>query len=108
MRWRASTSSAIVRPTPSRSSAASSHEQPQFAEGSVLLAEAQEATGAPDAAIETLTILLEDQPQFFRGRVQLAELYDRQRQWAEAAQAWAAVQKLNARNTEVMARRASR
>jgi tetratricopeptide (TPR) repeat protein len=82
-------------------------EQPQYAEGSILLAEAQEANGSPAAAIETLSALLEDQPQSFRGRVQLAELYDRQRQWAEAAQAWAAVQKLNARNTEVMARRAS-
>lgn len=83
------------------------NEQPQFAEGAILLAEAQEATGSPEAAIETLSILIADQPQFFRGRVQIAELYDRQRQWGEAAQAWAAVQKLNARNTEVMARRAS-
>jgi tetratricopeptide (TPR) repeat protein len=82
-------------------------EQPQFAEGSVLLAEAEEASGAPQAAIETLSVLLEDQPQFFRGRVQLAELYDRQRQWTAAADAWAGVQKLNPRNTEVMARRAS-
>ena len=82
-------------------------EQPQFAEGSILLAEAQEATGAVEAAIETLSTLLDDQPQSFRARVQIAELYDRQRQWTEAAQAWAAVQKLNARNTEVMARRAS-
>jgi tetratricopeptide (TPR) repeat protein len=82
-------------------------EQPQFAEGSVLLAEAQEAVGSPEAAIETLSALLDEQPQFFRARVQLAELYDRQRQWTEAAAAWAAVQKLNARNTEVMARRAT-
>ena len=82
-------------------------EQPQFAEGSILLAEAQEAAGSPEAAIETLSMLLEDQPQSFRARVQIAELYDRQRQWKEAAQAWAAVQKLNARNPEVMARRAT-
>lgn len=82
-------------------------EQPQYAEGSVLLAEAQESAGSPDAAIETLLALLEDQPQFFRARVQIAELYDRQRQWTAAAQAWAAAQKLNARNTEVMARRAT-
>jgi tetratricopeptide (TPR) repeat protein len=82
-------------------------EQPQFAEGSLLLAEAQEASGSPGTAVETLTELLDDQPQFFRGRVQLAELYDRQRKWAEAAGAWAAVQKLNPRNTEVSARRAT-
>ena len=82
-------------------------EQPQYAEGSLLLAEAQEASGSPDAAVETLTTLLEEQPQFFRGRVQLAELYDRQRKWSDAASAWAAVQKLNQRNTEVSARRAT-
>jgi tetratricopeptide (TPR) repeat protein len=82
-------------------------EQPQYAEASLLLAEAQEASGSHGAAVETLTALLDDQPQFFRGRVQLAELYDRQRKWAEAADAWAAVQKLNQRNTEVSARRAT-
>src|SRR5258708_39595764 len=47
-------------------------EQPQYADGAVLLADAQEAAGAPDAAVETLTNLLDDQPQFFPGRVQLA------------------------------------
>src|SRR5687768_9601368 len=66
-------------------------EQPQYADGSLLLAEAQEASGSPDAAVETLTTLLDEQPQFFRGRVQLAELYDRQRKWSDAATAWAAV-----------------
>jgi tetratricopeptide (TPR) repeat protein len=82
-------------------------EQPQFAEGSILLADAQEQAGSPDAAVETLSRLLEDQPQAFRARVQLAELYDRQRQWKDAAEAWASVQKLNARNSEVMARHAT-
>ena len=82
-------------------------EQPQYAEGSVLLADAQEAAGAPDAAVETLTNLLDDQPQFFRGRVQLAELYEHQRRWPQAADAWAKVQTLNPRNTEVAARRAT-
>lgn len=82
-------------------------EQPQYAEGSVLLADAQEAAGSPDAAVETLTSLLDDQPQFFRGHVQLAELYEHQRRWPEAAAAWAKVQGLNGRNTEVAARRAS-
>ena len=81
------------------------NEQPQYAEGSVLLAEAQEASGASDAAIETLTRLLDAQPQFFRGRVQIAEIYERQRRWADAAAAWARVQTLNPRNTEVAARR---
>jgi tetratricopeptide (TPR) repeat protein len=82
-------------------------EQPQYAEGSVLLADAQEAAGAPDAAVETLTNLLDDQPQFFRGRVQLAELYEHQRRWQPAADAWSQVQMLNPRNTEVATRRAT-
>jgi tetratricopeptide (TPR) repeat protein len=82
-------------------------EQPQYAEGSVLLADAQESAGTPDAAAETLIRLLDDQPQFFRGRVQLAELYEHQRKWSQAADAWARVQELNQRNTEVAARRAT-
>ena len=83
------------------------NEQPQYGEGSILLSEAQEASGAGDAAVETLTSLLADQPQFFRGRVQLAELYDRMEKWDLAADAWALVQKLNSRNTEIAARRAT-
>jgi tetratricopeptide (TPR) repeat protein len=76
-------------------------EQPQYAEGSALLAEAQETAGTPDAAIETLKSVLEDQPQFFRGRVQLAELYERQHKWPEAVDAWKSVQQLNPRNPEI-------
>src|SRR5258708_24416527 len=72
-------------------------EQPQYAEGAILLANAQEAAGAPDAAVETLTNLLDDQPQFVRGRVQLAELYEHQRPWPQAADAWARLQGLNPR-----------
>ena len=82
-------------------------EQPQYAEGWVLLSDAQESAGSPETAVATLKTLLEAQPQFFRGRVQLAELYDRQAQWAEAAAAWGEVQRINARNPEVLARRAS-
>jgi tetratricopeptide (TPR) repeat protein len=82
-------------------------EQPQYSEGSLLLAEAQEGSGAPDAAVETLTQLLAEQPQLFRARVQLAETYDRQRQWAKAAEAWTAAQALNPRNTEIATRRAT-
>jgi tetratricopeptide (TPR) repeat protein len=80
-------------------------EQPQYAEGSALLAEAQEAAGDPNAAVETLKALLEDEPQFFRGRVQLAELYERQHKWTEAADAWARVQALNSRNSEIASHR---
>jgi tetratricopeptide (TPR) repeat protein len=82
-------------------------EQPQYSEGWLLLAEAQEGAGSGDAAIDTLTQLLDDQPQFLRGRVQLAETLDRQHKYADAAQAWGAVQGINPRNTEIAARHAS-
>ena len=82
-------------------------EQPQYTEGWLLLAEAQEGSGASDAAVSTLTQLLDMQPQFYRARLQLAETLDRQRRWPEAAQAWAAAQALNPRNTELLARRSA-
>ena len=82
-------------------------EQPQYAEGWLLLAEAQEGSGSSDAAIDTLTQLLDEQPQFLRGRVQLAETLDRHHKYSQAAEAWAAVAAINPRNTEVAARRAS-
>jgi tetratricopeptide (TPR) repeat protein len=82
-------------------------EQPQYAEGWLLLAEAQEGAGSGAAAVDTLTQLLDEQPQFFRARVQLAETLDRQHKYAEAAEAWAGVAALNPRNTDVASRRAS-
>jgi len=82
-------------------------EQPQYTEGWLLLAEAQEGSGASDAAVDTLTQLLDAQPQFFRARLQLAETLDRQRHFPEAARAWAAAQALNPRNAELPARRAA-
>ena len=82
-------------------------EQPQARGRVVLLAGALETAGQAGAAEETLKNLLQDQPEFFRGRVQLAELYDRERRWQQAAEAWAAVQKGNPGNPEVSARLAS-
>jgi len=54
-----------------------------------------------------MTRLLEEQPPFFRGRGPLAAIYERQRHWQEAADAWSRVQALSQRNTEVAARRAT-
>lgn len=82
-------------------------EQPQYTEGWLLLADAQEGSGAPDAAVDTLTQLLGEQPQLFRARVQLAETYDHQHKWPEAADAWAAAQALNPRNVELATRHAT-
>lgn len=63
-------------------------EQPGYSEGWLLLASAQETSGNADAAAETLTTATEYQPQFFGAATQLAELYQRRHQWAEAADAW--------------------
>ncbi len=82
-------------------------EQPQYLDGSLLLATALEAAGQEDEAADTLNELLSDQPTMFRGRVQLAELYERQRRWPQAADAWAQVQKLNPRDSRASSRRAS-
>jgi len=82
-------------------------EQPQYADGWLLLAEAQEGAGQADAAIDTLKGLIAEQPQFFRGRIQLAETLDRAHKSADAAEAWAAAQALNPRNTEIATRRAT-
>lgn len=82
-------------------------EQPQYADGWLLLAEAQEGSGSGDAAVQTLRQLLDEQPQFVRARVQLAETLDRQHKWREAADAWARVQALNPRNAEYATRRAT-
>ena len=82
-------------------------EQPQYSEGWLLLAAAQEGSGASDAAVATLTELLDAQPRFFQARVQLAETLDRQHRWKEAAQSWAAAQALNPRNPALPASRAN-
>ena len=82
-------------------------EQPSYGDGWSLLSAALEASGEPDEAAEALKAGLREQPTLFRARVQLAELYERQRKWPQAADAWAQVQTLNPRGTDIAARRAS-
>jgi tetratricopeptide (TPR) repeat protein len=82
-------------------------EQPSYGDGWLLLASALEESGHADEAAQTLDSLLQDQPSMFRARVQLAEVYERQRRWPQAADAWAQVQTLNPRNVEIVTRRAS-
>lgn len=82
-------------------------EQPQYVQGSLLLAEAQEASGHPDAAVRTLQAVLRDQPRLLRAQVQLAELYEGQQNWPAAADTWTRAQALSPANTEIAARRAS-
>lgn len=71
--------------------------QPGYPEAAMLLSAAQEGAGQQDGAIRTLERTLEENPEFFRGHVRIAELYERQRRFAEAADAYAGAQAANAR-----------
>jgi tetratricopeptide (TPR) repeat protein len=82
-------------------------EQPGYVDGWLLLAAALEASGGTDEAIAALKEVVQDHPTNGRARVQIAELYERERRWSDAADAWKDVQNLNARNVEVVVRRAS-
>ena len=82
-------------------------QQPEYVQASLLLAEAQEASGHGDAAADTLQGVLQNQPNLLRAQVQLAELYDDQQKWAEAADAWGRAQALNQQNTDIASRHAA-
>jgi tetratricopeptide (TPR) repeat protein len=70
-------------------------QQPEYSEGGMLLAAAQEETGQVDRAIETLETTVQASPRFFRAYVRLIELYERQRRWKDAAAAYERAQALN-------------
>ena len=53
--------------------------------------------GQTDDAIGTLELTLEENPEFFRGYVRLAELYERQRRFQDAADAYGQAQAANSR-----------
>lgn len=72
-------------------------QQPEYSEGGLLLAAAQEAAGRVDAAIGTLEETIKHNPGFFRGYVQLIELYEGQQRWKEAAGAYARAAEVNPR-----------
>jgi tetratricopeptide (TPR) repeat protein len=81
-------------------------ENPSYLEGALLLARAQEDSARPGDAVETLTAVLQDDAGNTRARVQLAELYEHQRRWKEAAGAWAQVHVGPQAANEVASRRA--
>ncbi len=81
-------------------------EQPSYAEGWLLLADAEAASGHGDEAAATLKDVLRNEPESFRALARLGEVYDRQRKFHEAAEAWSDALKLNPRNPELIARRA--
>jgi tetratricopeptide (TPR) repeat protein len=78
-------------------------DQPGYPEAVWLLAYAHERAGNVDKAIDTLT----SGPPFYRGAAHLAELYEQQRRWKDAAGAYADAQKLNPRAVDLTPRRAA-
>jgi tetratricopeptide (TPR) repeat protein len=80
--------------------------QPGYPEAAMLFAAALGATGQPDEAVRTLEASLEENPAFFRGHVRLAELYEQQGRYKDAADAYARAQAANTR-ADLSARRAS-
>ncbi len=69
--------------------------QPGYPEAAMLLSAAQESAGQQDDAVRTLEMTLAENPEFFRGHVRLAELYDRQRRFEDAAASYAQAQAAN-------------
>ena len=72
-------------------------ERPDYSEGAMLLAAAQEGAGRIDDAIATIEAGLEFNPTNFRALVKLTQLYEEQRRWKEAAATYARAQNANPR-----------
>jgi tetratricopeptide (TPR) repeat protein len=70
-------------------------QQPEYSDGGLLLASAQDESGKTEEAIATLKTTLEHTPSFMRGHAKLIEIYERERRWKEAAAAYAAAQAAN-------------
>lgn len=72
-------------------------EQPAYVEAGLLLASALHGAGRVAEATSTLETVVADSPRFYRAHLRLAELYDEQRRWKDAAAAYAAAQAVNPR-----------
>jgi tetratricopeptide (TPR) repeat protein len=72
-------------------------DQPGYPEGAMLLAAAQDGAGQTDDEIQTLQTTLEENPNFYRGSLRLAELYEQERRWSDAADAYARAAAANPR-----------
>ncbi|HEY7499402.1 MAG TPA: tetratricopeptide repeat protein [Vicinamibacterales bacterium] len=71
--------------------------RPGLVDVAVLLSTAQESAGLIDDAIETLERLLRENPGSYRAQIRIAEIYEHEEHWAQAADAYAKAQALNAR-----------
>ena len=81
-------------------------DQPGYPEGAMLLAAAQDGAGLKDDGIRTLETALEYSPTFSRGHLRVAELYEQQRRFTDAAAAYAQASASNPR-LDVAARQAA-
>ena len=80
--------------------------QPALVDAAILLSTAQEGAGQPDGAVATLEKVLGENPGSFRAQLRLAEIYEQDERWNEAANALAQAQKLNPRAPMIARRRA--
>jgi tetratricopeptide (TPR) repeat protein len=81
-------------------------DQPGYPEAAMLLAAAQEGAGLKAEEIQTLETALEYSPGFYRGHLRLAELYEQQRRFGEAAEAYGLAAAANPR-VDVSSRQAA-
>lgn len=72
-------------------------DQPQYPEAAMLLAASQDATGQKSEEIRTLENALEFSPSYYRAALRLAELYEQERRYDDAADAYARAAAANSR-----------
>ena len=72
-------------------------DQPGYAEGAMLLAAAQKGAGQTEEEIRTLEGTLEHNPNFYRASLRLAELYEGERRFTDAADEYARAAAANPR-----------
>ena len=81
-------------------------DQPGYPEAAMLLAAAQDGAGLKDDEIQTLETALEYSPGFYRGHLRVAELYEQQRRFGDAAEAYGLAAAANPR-VDVSSRQAA-
>jgi tetratricopeptide (TPR) repeat protein len=80
--------------------------QSGFLDAAILLSTALEGAGRTSEAIATLEEVLREHPGSFRAQFRIAEIYEREQQWNQAADAYRKAQTLNPRAPMLSGRRA--